>query len=348
MGTLKVIQPGLLSTIQDLGRWGFGKIGMPVAGAMDDYAARIANLLLCNDEHEPVLEVTYIGPALTFETATQFVITGGDLQPRLNDQPCALWTIQQANAGDSLSFAGMRTGCRAYLAVAGGFQVTPVMGSASTYLRGKLGGHDGRALQTGDRLEIADEASSAALVGWRLPEEFLPPERDSIRVILGPQDDAFTPEGIQTLLSAAYRISNEADRMGYRLEGPTIEHVHSADIISDGIALGAIQVPAHGTPIIMLADRQTTGGYTKIANVISVDIPLVAQKKPGDTLRFEAISIEEAQALYRQRHQRFQQIRELVQAQLDQASREGAHYRLYINDQVFQVSIQPVIMKTGR
>ncbi len=324
MKTIQVEQPGMLTTIQDLGRWGFGRFGMPVAGVMDEYAARVANMLLHNDEHVPVLEMTLMGPTVTFQEAAWFIVTGGDLgartscphqksaQDALASKRVPTWTVTHANAGDTLTFTGVNTGCRAYLAVAGGFAVKPVMGSASTYLRGKLGGYEGRALQAGDVLKTAPHSNTSVLWPMSLPDDFLPEYRSSIRVVPGPQDDAFTPRGLATFFSSEYTVSSEADRMGYKLEGPAIEHRHGADIISDGIALGAIQIPASGTPIIMMADHQTTGGYTKIGNVISVDIPSVAQKTPGERLRFEQMSVEDAQQLYRQREQQLERLRQIV------------------------------------
>lgn len=341
MGTVQVIQAGILTTVQDLGRWGFGKFGMPVAGVMDDYAARAANILLGNDDNAPVLEITLMGPMLAFDDETAFVISGGDLQPRLNNAPITLRTVHQAQAGDMLSFAGIKSGCRSYLAVAGGFEIEMVMGSAATYLRGKLGGCEGRALKAGDVLTTGQSVSQTIFPGLAFPSDALPQQRETIRVISGPQDDAFTAQGIKTFFSESYTVTNEADRMGYRLDGPKIEHKSGADIISDGIAPGAIQVPAHGTPIIMLADRQTTGGYTKIANVISVDLPAVAQKKPGESIRFEQISIREAQQLYREREQRLEQLKQFIRQYRERTS-NISRYIVTINGQPHHVSVEEV------
>ncbi len=347
MGKIHVKQPGMLTTVQDLGRGGFGKFGMPIAGVMDDYAARTGNILLGNDENAPVLEITFMGPMLSFEDSTDFVITGGNLQPRLNNRPIDLWTICQAKPGDTLSFAGVATGCRAYISTAGGFTVKPVMGSTSTYLRGKLGGYDGRALKAGDILTTGRSSHPTPSKEFVLPVEYRPDYAHSIRVILGPQDDAFTQKGIETFLSAEYTVTNEADRMGYRFDGPKIEHKNGADIISDGIALGAIQVPAHGTPIIMLADHQTTGGYTKIANVISVDIPSVAQKKPGDKIRFNRISIEEAQHLYRQREEKLQQLTTFRQKAAENIAGKISQYIVTIDGQKYNVSVKEISYRSS-
>lgn len=337
MQTITVTQPGLLTTIQDRGRWGYGKIGMPVAGVMDDYAARLGNLLLGNAEGAPVLEMTLIGPVLQFQIPTYFILTGGDLQPRLSGRPIALWTVQQSQPGDVLSFAGAAYGCRTYLAVAGGFQIPPVMGSASTYLRGKIGGYKGRALRAGDVLHLNTPSQPDVWSDFRVPAEYVPVYRNTLRVVTGPQDDAFTPKGLDTFLSAEYIVTPEADRMGYRLDGPVIEHRHGADILSDGIVLGAIQVPAHGKPIIMTADHQTTGGYSKIASVISVDMPSVAQKKPGDHLRFQKVTVREAQQLYRERERQLQDLKQFVQ---QKQNRRITCYTLIVDGQPYEVSVE--------
>ena len=308
---LTVLHPGLLTTVQDLGRYGYGDIGMPTAGVMDAYAARVANILLGNDENAAVLEITVLGPVLAFHQATAFVIAGADMQPCLNRQPIGMWRIIHARTGDRLSFAGLLSGCRAYLAVSGGVDVPLVMDSASTYLRGKIGGYEGRALRAGDQVNIG-RVSELICQGLRLPAGLLPGSDAPVRVVPGPQNDAFTQKGIDTFLGSEYVVTPDADRMGYRLDGPAIEFQGDADIISDGMALGAVQVPAQGRPIIMLADHQTAGGYAKIAHVISVDIPVVAQKKTGDSLRFAAVSMQHAQQLYREREQRIARLKDYV------------------------------------
>ncbi|GAK52577.1 urea amidolyase related protein [Candidatus Moduliflexus flocculans] len=340
MATLSVITPGLLTTIQDSWRSGFRRIGMPTAGVMDYDAARLSNLLLGNDENAPVLEMTLTGAKLACHDQLQFVITGGDMQPRLNGQPLELWTVYQAERGDQIDFAGLRSGCRTYLAVTGGFVAPVVMGSASTYLRGQLGGYSGRALQAGDVLQTGEPAPNKAHVGLKLPEAYHPNYRVALRVILGPQDDAFTPQGIETFLSSVYTVTHETDRMGCRLEGAKITHRLGADIISDGLMPGSIQVPAHGAPIIMLADAQTTGGYAKIAAVISVDLPSVAQMKPGDNLTFQPISVEDAQHLYRVREARMNALRAWVTSEIRMKNQPITMYRVTINGQSYHVSIQ--------
>lgn len=298
MPVLEVIEPGLLTTVQDLGRWGYQQYGVPVAGAMDGYALRLANRLVGNEESAAGLEITMLGPILKFCQPAVIAITGGDLMPQINGRSAAMWEVLAIEADDILDFAGMREGCRAYLAIAGGVEVPVLMGSRSTYIRGQLGGYQGRQLKKGDCLKVGSSTKAIA-AGTKVPVALIPEYSDEymVRVVLGPQDDYFPPESIAAFLSETYTVTAEADRMGYRLDGAKIAHKAGADIISDGISLGSIQVPGHGMPIVMLADRQTTGGYTKIATVISSDIPVLAQAKPGDRLRFSQITVGEAHTI---------------------------------------------------
>lgn len=300
MRILEVLQPGLLTTVQDLGRPGYQQFGIPVAGAMDGYALRIANRLLGNEENAAALEITMLGPELRFLADTTIAITGGDLLPGINGQEIPMWETVAVHMGDRLGFGEIRSGCRAYLAVAGGIDVPVLLGSRSTYLRGQLGGLEGRRLKAGDVLS-AGCPRKVALLGIRVPGELIPRygQEIAVRVVLGPQQDYFLPESIHTFLTEPYTVTEQADRMGCRLEGPRLSHIRGADIVSDGIPPGAVQVPGHGLPIVMLADRQTTGGYAKIATVISSDIPKLAQAKPGDVIRFSQISVEAAQAILR-------------------------------------------------
>lgn len=301
--TLRVIEPGLLTTVQDLGRYGYQRFGVPVSGAMDDFALRAANLMVGNEEGAAALELTVLGPTLDFDSDTSIAITGGDLSPALNDEPVPLWETVNVPAGGRLSFGGARDGLRSWLAVAGGIDVPIVMGSRSTYVRGKIGGLQGRALAAGDTLSTLGPSDGANVVR-RLPEDFLAPSYGNshqLRVVLGPQDEAFTKDAVSTLLGSTYSVSMDQDRMGCRLEGPALEHRSGPDIVSDGSPLGAVQVPGDGTPIVLLADRGTTGGYTKIATVIDADVGLLAQAMPGDEVTFNAVSIDDAQSVLRER-----------------------------------------------
>ncbi len=290
----EVVQPGPLTTIQDLGRYGYQGYGVPVSGALDDYALRVANLLVGNGERAACLEITLMGLKLRLLRGTVLAVTGADLSPRLNDEPLPMWQTVGAKPGDILSFGWPREGCRSYLAVAGGIGVPVVMKSRSTYVKSAIGGYQGRPLRVGDLVASAGMPAEVPKTGTALPAIPHYRDRNEIRVILGPQDDYFTLGGIAAFLNSEYVVSPYADRTGYRLNGPPIEHALGADIISDGIPLGAIQVPADGQPIVLLADRLTTGGYPKIATVITVDIAKLAQAKPGDRVRFRRVTLEDA------------------------------------------------------
>ncbi len=301
---LEVLDGGLLTTVQDLGRYGYERLGVPVAGAMDPFALQAANILVGNRPGEAALEITLVGPTLRATESCLIAITGADLSPRLNGQEMPMWMAVFVRKGWLIEFGERKSGCRAYLAVAGGIDVPPIMGSKSTYLRGGFGGFEGRALKEGDLIPIGRPAYHLpSLAGNEFPADRIPEYSDApeVCVILGPQDDHFTEEGIATFLSSEYKVSPASDRMGYRLQGPEIAHKGPTGIISDGIALGSVQVPADRQPIVMMADRQTTGGYPKIATVISADIPLLAQCVPGaSTVTFKAITVEEAQTRYRE------------------------------------------------
>ncbi|MDD5220198.1 MAG: biotin-dependent carboxyltransferase family protein [Candidatus Bipolaricaulis sp.] len=309
--SIEVLDPGLLTTVQDLGRAGYERHGIPPAGAADPYALRLGNLLLGNDEGEAGLEVTLLGPTLRFEEDCWIAITGADLGARVNGVEAPVWETVPVGAGDRLSFGTPKKGVRAYLTVAGGVDVPRVLSSRSTYLRAKLGGLDGRALKAGDRVGI--RAASAR--HRRLPAEFVPAYGSApLRVILGPQEGRFTREGIHTFLSSTYQVRPDSDRMGVRLQGPRIDHVGEADIISEPVCTGAIQAPASGQPIVLLVDRQTTGGYAKIGAVISADLPRLGQAMPGDRLTFAACSLEEAHGLLREREAGVSELKRIIEA----------------------------------
>jgi len=294
--SITVLNPGLLTTVQDQGRVGYQQFGVSVSGVMDPRAATVANMLVGNDEKEAVLECTMMGPHLQFDKANCIAITGGDLMPTIDGKPVPNYTAIKVEAGQVLKFTMPKTGCRAFIAFAGGLDIPEVMGSRSTYMKAKIGGLEGRKLQKGDVIGFRAPTSELKNMNFRsMASEFVPRKEYTIRVVLGPQDDYFTDAGIQTFLSQVYTVTAEFDRMGCRLEGEAIAHKDGGDIISDGIAFGAIQVPSSGKPIIMLGDRQTTGGYTKIANVISVDFRILAQLKQGDKVRFEQVSVKFAQ-----------------------------------------------------
>jgi antagonist of KipI len=300
MARIRIIKPGLLTTVQDLGRYGYQKMGMPVSGAMDTFSLRLANTLLGNSQNEACLEVTAIGPEVEFEADTLIAICGGNMQPTINGQTVDINCTIRVSGGDLLQFKGLATGFRTYISFSGGIDVPLVMGSGSTYMRAQVGGYLGRNLKAGDYLEIRGKGLSPS---FRNANSIKIPKIESplkLRILAGPEANRFTVKGLATFLNSLYTISNQSDRMGYRLEGEMVERKSSPDIISSGIAFGTIQVPAHGQPIIMLADRQTTGGYARIANVITADLPFLAQLQPGDSVSFEEVDIETAVELLKE------------------------------------------------
>ncbi|MBO5565367.1 MAG: biotin-dependent carboxyltransferase family protein, partial [Lachnospiraceae bacterium] len=267
---ITVNNPGVLTTVQDFGRFGYQQFGVSASGVMDPRAMSLANLLVGNPEDEAVLECTMMGPELVFDKANVIAVTGGNLQPMIDGAPIDNYRAVAVGEGQTLRFMGPKTGLRAYIAFAGGLDIEPVMGSRSTHMKAKIGGFQGRKLDKGDQIGFRAPKETLKNMDLRsMAPEFIPRPEYILRVVMGPQDDYFTDAGIQTFLSEVYTLTPEFDRMGCRLDGPIIAHKDGGDIISDGIAFGAIQVPSAGTPIIMVADRQTTGGYTKIANVIT-------------------------------------------------------------------------------
>ncbi len=312
VAAFEVIEPGILTTIQDAGRFGFSQFGVPPSGAIDPYSFRVANLLVNNLRNEACLEITLSG--LKIRAFGEFIIsiTGGDFCPTLNGDPLEMWQTHLLIEGDTIAFKKVRSGCRAYLSVSGGFVVPQVMGSRSTYLSGKFGGLEGRPLKKGDILYRPDASSPLDRSGLQFPKEWIPLfEKEVIlRVIPGPQDNHFTEKGFQTFFSSAYEVSPQCDRMGIRLNGPKIERRPDVEesIISEGFLSGAIQVPGDGNPIIILTEL-VTGGYTKIATIISTDLTKVAQLKPGDRVRFDPVSIEEAHRLLKEQEDRLEGFR---------------------------------------
>ena len=296
--SITVLNPGLLTTVQDQGRVGYQQFGVSVSGVMDPRSAALANIIAGNDQGEAVLECTMMGPQLQFDKANVIAITGGDLGPTLDGKAIPSYRAVAVKAGQVLKFAGPKAGCRAFIAFAGGLDIPLTMGSRSTYMKAKIGGFQGRKLEKGDIIGFRAPVDTLPRMADRaLRPEFSPKPVYALRVVMGPQDDYFTDAGIATFLSETYTVTPEFDRMGCRLDGPVIAHKDGGDIISDGIAFGAIQVPSAGTPIIMLGDRQTTGGYTKIAAVITADFRILAQLKAGDKVRFVQVPVEYAQYL---------------------------------------------------
>jgi biotin-dependent carboxylase-like uncharacterized protein len=341
MKSIKILNPGLLTTVQDKGRWGYQKFGMSVAGVMDDFAYRIANMLVNNNENEAVLETTLVGVEILFNCDEIISITGGNMNPKVNGIPVPMWTSIFVNSGDKLSSSGTISGLRSYIAFSRGIEVPEIMGSKSTFTRGNLGGFEGRKLAKEDIIILGEKELSR--VGSFLPEEYKPiySKEHKIRVVLGPQDDYFSKEAIEVFLNSKYTITSEADRMGYRLDGPKIEHINGADIVSDGVVFGSIQVPGHGSPIIMMADRQTTGGYTKIATVITPDLSKLAQMSPGNWMNFEMITIEKSHIIYKEYEHRMETIKDFVKENNFEFN-EVRNLKLSINGTSFNVGVREV------
>ena len=310
MTSMKILSPGPLSTVQDGGRFGYMRTGFSPSGAMDTYSMKIANILVGNLPGEGVIEMTMMGMTVSFDGDAVIALTGADMKPYRNgeEDPLPLYTAIEVHKGDVIRMGAAGSGMRGYLAVAGGFDLPFVMGSLSTNLKCGLGGYKGRKLQTGDEIPLR-QTLNLALIGARkaAPENNYKKEI-TVRVVLGPQEDYFTDKGIETFLGSRYTVSGQSDRMGVRLEGSKIENKNGVDIISDGIATGAVQIPASGTPIIMMADRQTTGGYAKIATVISADLKQMAQAAPGTKVCFQAVSEEEAVRLKKEEENRLRDL----------------------------------------
>lgn len=351
-----VLQPGPLTTVQDMGRFGYQASGMPVSGVMDHRACRDANALVGNSSSEAVLEFTLLGGMLRFTEPAIIALTGADMSPSLNGNPCPMYTAVPVKEGAVLSLSYAKSGCRTYLAVSGGIDVPFVMGSKSTYIKCGIGGFHGRALAAGDIVEVG-KAANAGFPGseatptssmarsdgsGRFVSDISPassmarfgdsgrsvsgnvstssmtrfgnssrsvsdtslsiapsvyPEHVTVRVIEGPQADHFTDEGLLAFYSGSYTVSVQSDRMGCRLDGPAVTAKEHADILSDGTVFGSIQITSAGQPVILMAERQTTGGYAKIATVCTADLPVIAQCRPGNTVRFQKITLKEAQEL---------------------------------------------------
>ncbi|WP_366923039.1 biotin-dependent carboxyltransferase family protein [Metallumcola ferriviriculae] len=341
MDAVKIIEPGPLTTIQDTGRKGYQRYGMPVAGAMDLFSYRVANLLAGNDDNAAALEFTLQGPKMEFLHNAVIAITGAETIPIIDNKPAPLWQTIFVKKGSVLSFNGIKSGLRGYVAIRGGVEVPNVLESGSTYLRANIGGIEGRKLTSKDIIPMGDsiEGYPGNPQPYILPKDFIPRFNDTeeIRVILGPQEDLFKKESIKTFLNSEYTVTTQSDRMGYRLEGPTIRHKESPDIISDGIPLGGIQVPGHGQPIIMLADRQTTGGYTKIATVISTDLNKIAQLAPGKKIKFKSVTLEEAHDALRIQESIVNSIEKLPEAPSSKKI-----LKLKISGEEFLVTIEPI------
>lgn len=293
---LKIINPGLFTTVQDLGRYGYESYGFTPAGVMDYESFYLANALLNNEQSCAVLEMTLNGVTFEVTNRTSMATAGAKMSLTVNDQPYDIGTCIDLIKGDIVKFGGVTEGTRTYAAFSGGFIIEPELGSFATHTRSKMGGYKGRVLQSGDVLPIAGKTvnhnSAEAVKTLDLSAE--------IRFIPGQQYDHFDAKNINTFTSNEYTMTKDSDRMGARLSGPVLEAFETEDILSEPTQFGSIQVPKNGQPIVLLADRQTAGGYKKIGTVAKVDLPKFAQKKPGDKIVFKEISAEDAAALYKE------------------------------------------------
>jgi antagonist of KipI len=324
--TIKVLHPGLLTTIQDLGRYGSQKYGVIVSGAMDSYSLRVANLLVGNDEGEGALEITLFGTTLYFEKDLLIAITGGDLLATIDGKKAPMWRPILMRKGSVLKFKSAIKGCRAYLAFAGGIVIPKVMGSKSTYLRAEIGGFQGRALRKEDTFECGEmNELNHSLVQqlekmnghftWAVNYSALINLKSSqtIRVLKGTEFNRFDKNSQQMLFNEPYTITTQADRMGYRLEGPVLSLAEPFELLSESVTYGTIQVPPNGQPIILMADRQTTGGYPKISQIISADLPSLAQLQPTSTIQFKEVTHEQAEMELLKKEQVIDEIKMAIQ-----------------------------------
>ena len=314
MDAFRVILPGSFTTVQDRGRYSFLDRGVPPSGALDFFAFTIANLLVGNPSGAAALEITMMGPSLEVLGDADVALTGADMTMTINQELAPTWQMLRVKKGDVIRIRQAKSGCRAYLAVTGGIDVPVVMGSRSTCVKAKIGGVEGRTLRKDDVLgRIPGDPLSKPR---RLPADFIPTFSPDVvlRAVAGPQNEAFA-SGLETFFGSVYEVTPEADRMGYRLQGPAIHHDEGfpQSIISEPTMPGNVQLPADGQPIILLVE-QTTGGYTKIATVISTDLPWIAQAVPGNRVRFQKVTLEEAHLIYRERVSLLQQIETLLSA----------------------------------
>jgi antagonist of KipI len=331
--SLHIVRPGLLTTVQDLGRPGYQHLGVVVSGAMDALALRVANLLVGNAEGAAGLEITLLGPTIRFESEQLIALTGADLSPTLDGQPMPPHRPVVVRTGTVLAFGAARAGCRVYLAVAGGLAVPLVLGSRATYLRATLGGWHGRALLAGDELPTGEPTATGQRLQQALTPAFLanwtasrwmpgptlcptPRPQPLIRAVRGPEYAQFDEASQRAFWREPFTITPAADRMGYRLQGPVLQRETATELLSSAVTFGTVQVPPGGQPIVLLADAQTTGGYPRLAQVITADFSALAQARPGQQLRFQEVSLAEAQALYLAQERRLRALRRAISLKL--------------------------------
>jgi biotin-dependent carboxylase-like uncharacterized protein len=295
---IAVVAAGLSTTVQDFGRPGQGPAGISPSGAADPVALRLGNLVVGNPPDAAALEMTLTGGSFLFHKPCSIALAGSDFPATLAGKPIDIWRAYSVQAGDTLSIGATRSGARCYLCIAGGILVPPFLGSASTHLASALGGFEGRALRKGDELYIGESPqpfapraiSPATISAWS--------NRNLLRITDGPQSDWFPDFPLQTLCSAEYRVTEESNRLGLRLEGPALRATTAGELITEGVPLGALQITPSGQPILLFVEQQTTGGYPKIANVISADLFRIGQLRPRDIIHFARVSLAEARTAW--------------------------------------------------
>lgn len=337
--------PGMLSSIQDRGRVGYQEFGISASGAMDELSFRLANKIIGNDDNAPALEITMLGPKLEACKDTLIAVTGADLSFMVNGKNAPMYTAIKLTKGDVIAFGAPKSGMRAYIAVNGGFGIPQVMGSASTGLSGKIGGYKGRKLEAGDVLNSVACSLPTSFIGYSVdPSEYtFGAVPGHFRVVLGPEDDHFTDKGIETFFGSEYKLSDKCDRMGARLDGNVIEHNDKGPgIVSDGITMGAVQIPGDGKPMVLLKDRGTVGGYSKIGTLCSLDVFRFAQNRPGDSVWFDRIEVEEAQKLLKQMEYKLSQVGLKQKFCEKYGVADGETFRLVIGDATYDVFIEDI------
>ncbi|GAB3818147.1 5-oxoprolinase subunit C family protein [Pontibacter rugosus] len=335
--SMYVLKPGLLTTVQDIGRYGYQKLGVVVGGAMDKLALRMINILIGNDEDAAVLELTQQGPEIRFDAEALIALGGADLSASIDEEPVRLWRPVLVKAGSILRFGKPLLGNYGYLAVAGGVAVPKVMQSRATYLRAGIGGLQGRALKSGDELQVGEynETNRAILselllhnsnaafteASWSPDPELLPDYEESpvLRAMRGTEYDLFSENSQGYIWKDKFNVTVHSDRMGFRLQGTVLALEQEAELLSTAVNYGAVQVPAGGNPIILMADAQTTGGYPRIAQIISADLPKLAQVQPNKAIRFTEVSLEEAQLLYFKQEQDIKALKQAIHFKQQQA-----------------------------
>lgn len=340
---IRIINAGIFTTIQDLGRHGYQNKGVAVSGAMDKLALIFGNMLNANDKDMAGLEITYSGFKCEFMTDTTIALTGADLAYNLNGKKISMNESIFINKGDVLEAQSLIKGVRGYLTVLGGIDVDKVLDSRSTYIKGKFGGYYGRKLKNQDQIKINVSKQYPLKVKRKIPNKLLDEiyRNRKLKVILGPEDYSFSKNAIETFLSSEYTIGLESDRMGYRLSGRKIEHKTSADILSAPLTFGSIQVPGSGQPIVMMADRQTTGGYTKIAHIISMDHSYLSQLKSDEKVSFEEISVEDSQQILRKYMKKISDLEYGFENDRD-FEKEIRRFRVSLNNKEFNVKVASV------